>query len=577
MVTFLFLAFARSVFVPYLLGEYRENLELPVVTKDELDALVASNGRVIAFGFSRKEYHAKALRIALAEFSKHYSEDGVFVILRRADAKGEAVEHNLKLPVVFVYSQGSLLCVYPYLNNEAGFARILELIFHGSEHDSEIALSKQDVYRLLGDLNLVLLAPTPELYFHAVKIHLNASERVGEIGVFRVAPHVLVEFGLSPDRLAMWRQDDSQIVSFDSMNESFVADLDAFHEASRPVYRRFQAIDFADLSAQFMILTGPPLTPDSEDLLFDLGTKYPEYTFGYLKAEFLPLISHVLGVEVRDRLGFHVCSFMGRWRIEFDDIFDLEFLRRPFNQAAWMARIELAIAEVRKGRRRLYLSEPVPVPIAGSLIKKVVGRTYETFVMDPHHDVLMLYVHENCKPWKEFKDTYIEFVKEFFATWRTFLKFGWIDVQQNSVEMGWPTMRSMPHFELWPAKNKTDHDQMRGSKSRDDLVRFLSPRCMEPFPLSAPEPDRFQTSVRLINMLMNQPMDLSEQEFPKYLRHLCEIADSIGVDLNQAPGFEEFANKLPANQARALARSRMAQEAIDAEKDAEQIRRSLEL
>jgi hypothetical protein len=121
-----------------------------------LDALLASNDRVTAFGFS---WAGTPHRPGALIITSH-------VILRRADATGEP---TLKLRIVFAYSQVSLLYVERFdsthLHSEIGFARILELVFHGSEHDSEIAVAEQEAYRLLGDLNLVLLLRAPEVYF----------------------------------------------------------------------------------------------------------------------------------------------------------------------------------------------------------------------------------------------------------------------------------------------------------------------------------------------------------------------------------------------------------------------------
>jgi hypothetical protein len=250
-------------------------------------------------------------------------------------------------------------------------------------------------------------------------------------------------------------------------------------------------------------------------------------------------------------------------------------VRAPFDVKKWTEKLEEAVATVKNGRKRHFVSEPVPVPIEGSLIKKVVGSTYETFVMDPNHDVLMMYVAKDSKPCKEFKGAFIAFVKEYFATGNRSIKFGWIDIQRNSSPMDFPTIHILPHFELWPMKNKSDHDQLRGPKSRDNLVRFLQSRTTEPFPLSAPPPDKFQTAITLLNMLMNGGDRVALQEVDKFVNYLFETADSIGVDLSTAPGFEDFANQLPSGRAKEIARARATEDAMQAAKEAELIMKKL--
>jgi hypothetical protein len=151
MILFVFPLCSRSHFVPYLLEEYKETLRLPVVSKAQLDGLVAKNGKVVAMGFSDKVIRAKEIKQAFYELSRHYSEDAVFVILDKHEAKKEVARFDGRLPAFWIYSNGTLLSIYPYLDNENAFARILELVFHGDE--LQIAITMSDLLGLIGDTN----------------------------------------------------------------------------------------------------------------------------------------------------------------------------------------------------------------------------------------------------------------------------------------------------------------------------------------------------------------------------------------------------------------------------------------
>jgi thiol-disulfide isomerase/thioredoxin len=556
--------FSLAIFVPFVLEEYNETRSLPIVNKTQLDVLVSTNAKVVAMGFSPKMHGAKEARDAYDEFSIHFSGDAVFVVFDKSDAKAEAMDHDLKLPSFWVYADGKLLSIYPYIGNENGFVRILELLFHGNE--LQIAITVSDLYGLIGDINYAILAPTPQLFDHAMKLHFNISERIGEIGVFRVAPSVLSELGLSDDDLALFRNEDLQIVPLKSQHESFDDDIASFAAASTPVYHIFHAADFIDPTKTLIAFTTPKLTLQHRDFLFEIATKYPNLTVGWLRPEFLELAA-LVQCTFRDRLDLHVCNFARRWWLDVGDVLDPGFLRQPFDRRKWVEKVDLIVGELRHGRTKHYISEPVPR--SGSLVQKVVGKTYEEFIADPDSDVVMMYVSSDCRPCREFKDTYLGFVKEYFETGQASIRFGWINVMLNSAAVDYPNFHGFPHFELFPARNKSDHDQLRGPKSRDALVRWLTSRASKPFPLTAPPPDKFQTSMQLINTLINGGGRVPVDEVDKYMQWLAETADSIGIDLGEAPGFEQFANMLPARKAQEIARMRAAEEASAAAKDAE--------
>jgi hypothetical protein len=563
-----FARFSLAAFVPFLLDEYNETRSLPVVNRTQLDLLVSTNARVVAMGFSETMHGAQEARDSYHEFSIHYSGDAVFVIFDKPDAKADASNHDLKLPSFWVYDGGKLLSIYPYLGNANSFARILEMLFHGDE--LQIAISVTDLYGLVGDINFAILAPTPQLFQEAMKVHLNISEKLGEVGVIRVAPSVLAELGLPDDELALFRSEDLHIVPLVIQDRSLKGVIKAFAKASTPVYHIFQVSDFLEPKHDMLVFTAPELTLEYRDFLFEIGTRYSDVMVGWLRPEFLEL-GEAIGTSFQNRLDFHVCNFARRWRLDISDIFEPYFLRQRFDHGTWAEKVDLVVAELRRGRPKTYLSEPVPVPLAGSLIKKVVGSTYSEFIADPRHDVLMMYVTSDCRKCRDFKGAYVSFVKEYVATGESKIKFGWINVLLNSAELDFPNFHGFPHFELFPARNKSDHDQLRGPRSRDALVRWLRLRASWPFPLTAPPPDKFQTSMQLLNVMMIGGDRVPPDEIDKYMRWLVETADSIGVDLGETPGFEQFANQLPSRKAQALARLRAAEEASAAVKDAELI------
>ncbi|OHS97406.1 hypothetical protein TRFO_36360 [Tritrichomonas foetus] len=548
--------------------EYTENVSLPIVNKTELEELVNQKIKVVAMGFSRRHPRYPDMLKAYHDLARHFSTEAVFVIYDHHPAKNEAERLGMRIPIVFYYEDGELKTAYPYLDNEVGFTKLLELIFH--PENSQIALNVSELYKLLGDLNYAILAPTPELFENGIKLHHNISSGLAEIDVIRVAPNVLTELGLDSELPALFRKEDSCIVSFKSLHDDFVDDIYSFYNASKPVYKIYQGGDFVNEEFQMFMFTSPVLTDEMKDFLYEIAPRFPEYNFGWLKPEFLQLGEPVLGDNFQNRTDMHFCNFARRWFVNLEDVFTWEFIKLPFNKKEWTHVTERAIKVIKSGRKKNFVSEPVPKPVKGSLIKKIVGSTYKNFIMDPEHDVLMYYVIGKCEQCQKFKPALINFVKEFNATGKTFLKFGWINVEKNSAEEKFPYIYGYPHFELFPAKNKSAHEQLRGPRSRDHLVRFLQNRCKEPFPLTAPPPDKTQTAMQLVTTLMNIPPRMPEDEMAKMMAYLAETAESIGIDVSSVPGMEQYANKLPSavQEAHEEAKINLAEEAEQLHKEA---------
>jgi hypothetical protein len=85
-------------------------------------------------------------------------------------------------------------------------------------------------------------------------------------------------------------------------------------------------------------------------------------------------------------------------------------------------------------------------------------------------------------------------------------------------------------------------------------------------------PDKFHTAIQTINSLIKTE-SVPEDEVDKYMLWVAETADSIGIGLGETPGFQQFADQLPA---RKVARTRMADEGAAAAKGADLITSKLQ-
>lgn len=569
-------SFVSSQFVPFVFKEYSESVSLPVVNKTELEELVNKSIKVFAMGFSRRNQRYNGMLKAYHEFAHHFSSEAVFVIYEHDQAKAHAAKLGMNLPIIFYYNNKKLITTYPYIDNEISFIKILNLILN--PENTQIALTKNDLYSIIGDLNFAILAPTQEKFELSLKLHENVSSSFGEVDVIKISPELLIELGFDSKSTVLFRKEDSCIVPLKTGSKNFNDDVHSFYDASKPVYKLYQGADFINEDFQMFFLTSPKLTDEMRDFLYEIALVYLQYNFGWLKSEYLPIGQHMTQNTFENKLGMHFGNVARRWYVDLEDIFTYEFIRQPFDKKKWTQRTEKAIQVIENGRKRIYVSEPIPQSTPGSLIKKIVGLSYKDFINDPDHDILMLYITSNNTLWRDFKPSYINFVKEFNRTGKTFLKFGWIYLDRNSSEEPFPYIPSIPHLELFPAKNKSKHEMIRGGKSRDNIVRFLKNKCLEEFPLEAPEADKVQTAFNLINMLMNLPYQMPETEIEKLMQYVSDTSESIGIDLSSVPGFDKYANKLSAAQKQAVDEAKMnsASEAAQLKKESNKVQKQLD-
>jgi hypothetical protein len=100
---------------------------------------------------------------------------------------------------------------------------------------------------------------------------------------------------------------------------------------------------------------------------------------------------------------------------------------------------------------------------------KLVGKTHDAFVNNPGYDAVVLYTSSNET------DT-IRAIRLFRAAALNFagddtIRFGVINVTINSATF--PMMPLLPHIEIWPVVNKSDHRTFYGRHYRDGLERFI--------------------------------------------------------------------------------------------------------
>ena len=187
-------------------------------------------------------------------------------------------------------------------------------------------------------------------------------------------------------------------------------------------------------------------------------------------------------------------------------------------------------------RKKSYISEPIPRK-STTYIKKVVGKTYEEFILDPNHDVIMLYKRSNCSYCQDFLGIFEDFAIECEEKNLTELSFGMIDITKNSAEYPYPFFVTLPQVEIFPAKNKSNYQMLRGGRSKDalaQLVKRYSSLIVEtkekPFPFKLIEKDNITLKMELGHEIMQQPT-LPPEEDAKFRAYIETVIKENNIDM----------------------------------------------
>jgi hypothetical protein len=159
--------------------------------------------------------------------------------------------------------------------------------------------------------------------------------------------------------------------------------------------------------------------------------------------------------------------FSQRRLLSFDisDVFTADLLGKGFNPSAWKKPLEIILEEIEaKSRKPVYISD-TPADSSDGPVHRVVGREYQSFV-NQNQDVLLLFYSESAVESDAARN-----VVRAFADGHKGQVFGEIDVSQNSNDF--PFIPSLPHIVLFPMRNKTGHQPLRGKVTANNLALLL--------------------------------------------------------------------------------------------------------
>lgn len=507
------LSFSRSIFVPY---SKTDTCTVKRVNASLLSELTPGFQTSIAIATKPSEKRTKQIEQNFIDMATYYDGKANFFLLEPISADKLASDSGVSMPCIFVYKAGLKLGSYPYPDTDGGFCFLLKILL---EDMPQPVKNQTELFRELGNAPFTFITP-PEKYNKALSLQYDASSQMGTIGIVVVEPQVLLSIGFNISSLCLFRAEDKYIVKAIEYPEGL-------YQQSYPVFRKLMASDLRGQFTKVFALIAPQLTDEYTDFLFEVGQANPAFVVGYLPRN-LHSYAESICHKVFDETTVTVVAFNydnGFYyptASEFPD----DFFTKPFNAYQWVTRANALLLKILFGEvTPEFLSEPEPADPFANNTYRLVGTTYEKFVMDPDHDVVVLYKRDGCENCVEFFPEYLSFAEEFAN--ETHLKFGYIDIVKNSAKKPYPYMPGVPHVHIFPAKNKSNDQPLRGGRGRDSLLRLVKLGGSFNYTFEVPPMDKASVAMELFQLLF-AAKDMPPEEQEKAMLYINEMNNLVG-------------------------------------------------
>jgi thiol-disulfide isomerase/thioredoxin len=338
---------------------------------------------------------------------------------------------------------------------------------------------------------------------------------MGPIQLVPVTSQVLIELGIDPPKLALFRQEDQAVVRVGT-------DVEELYAASYPVFRTLTAEDLRDREKFVFALVSNELTEEQRDFLYDVGSQFPNVVVGWAGEDLRPYVEHAVHTELPE-------IAVAAIRLELGSFYDLSDEFTPaivaqFDKDAWTKAAVLALTRITAGEAKpQFFSEAEEPADAEGPVKRLVGTTYADFVLNPEFDAVVLFKRPSCPHCEKFAPVFEALAQELITAAVSGVKFATIDVSRNSAELPFPYMPGVPHVYIFPAANKTGGDSLRGSRDREGIIRFLKKWATTEIPFEVPPPDKKQIALEFLQVVARLNT-MPEEEKRKTMEYLSQLS-----------------------------------------------------
>ncbi|OHT02854.1 hypothetical protein TRFO_06886 [Tritrichomonas foetus] len=520
-----------QTFIPYSEPSVFEHPEL---NSKELDELVQTNKTIIAFMANKYFDNMKPVIRSMNEVASLFKDYATFVFLR-PDTISESGGHPL-----FVFCKnGEIVSIHNYPQYDGVLIKMIQSLIHPITINT-----KSELFDYLGDCPWTILT-TPKLYDKAIDIfRYNLTQhqrRFAEFDIVLVSPEFLNEIDLDVDRLALFRNSDNMIVSFDNFDNAII-----------PYYTVLSQRTMYTSDNYIFGISGVTFTREMKDLLYELSDSYPDITFGFILEDFYGYIKGNIGFNLSEISHFStnknsatllIFNINQRFHVDISDIFTEQIFSKSFDYKEWLKLSKKALTLLKAGKlKRKYLSEPIPENQERLPIQNVVASNFDEFLLNnTNKDVIMAFTSIKSPYLHDLNQALYDFY--FWAkvnTTETYFNsfvIGMIDVINNGGNF--PFIPDLPQIYIYPAKapnNDTipEPKPVYGGLNVKNLRWFMNRFGTHEIPV---EVENYTDSEFENDFLrsMGRVMRMPQEEKDKFFDWAFEIANKTGVDITKLP------------------------------------------
>ncbi|KAH0791414.1 disulfide-isomerase ER-60 [Histomonas meleagridis] len=506
----LFSTLVSSIYVPF---SSTSKPITKVIKKSEIDNYTYGTAHLFVLGLEAGDKLTNVYHEHIHDMAMLFGGQAKFAIFESQYAERFADKHKTHLPFIAYYYHGIYMATYIYPPTESALLYLFDYIINDDNHTE--AKSLKELNTLMGPYLFTILT-TKENIQDAEFIRNEAGRRLGPVHIVPVTTELIHSFGIDDKVLGFFRKDDMNIVSIEPK-------LRDIFRATFPKYRILKASDLQKPKKLVLALIDQKISSKYRDFLFEMGSRFPNITVGFAGQNVKSMIERCTN-EGYDDIHPGIALFNLDQNIHYNTTeFFHDLIGKPFFTEKWLSAATLMIGKVLSGEiQPSYVSEDVP-PKSDFNVQKLVGLTYGEYVDDPENDVVVIYKRENCEHCKEFFPKFLDFARECEKANVQNLKFGFIDVVKNSAKKPFPYMMGVPHVRIFPAKNKTNDQPMRGGNDRGSLIRLINRYGLHKLPFEEPPLDKATLAAEMMQLLMSQDQAPPDEQM-KNLKFMEEMA-----------------------------------------------------
>ena len=492
-----------------------ETMMLFKLNTTELAKLIEEAPRVVVLLHDTSNPQSYKAREALADSINLFKDYLIFAQINANEGESIVNLLNATAPHILFYLNGSL---WTHCNFPASETALLFMLNLFAEGERSPLTSELQFLKALGTSYYSLLYPQGERN-ESTHAHRFATALAGFIDLIPYTMKFAESFGLNASQMYLFRLEDVSLIPVSDNITEILA-------ATRPDFKRINPEDFSSDLGLVLGAVVNKVTPKTVSFLESVSeVKKDNITVGFIDRPLHSIANITNGGSIKQIPSVVLFSNSKR---EYYPI--PEEINNNFYDGKSLEAAEKLKQYLKNLPKPVQPSEEIPQSQTGNIFK-VVGKTHDSFVSDPEKDTLMIYVSVNNLQTQKFFRVFQEIANEYLSSpQKDKIQFGVINATLNSATF--PSMAVLPHIELYPSRNKTDHRTFYGQALRDDYVRFINEFGSTDYSVEAPEATKNDLSLEIVQIYACL-RSIDAEAKRKANERLIEITPKVGISLDE--------------------------------------------